>query len=208
MSIFTLGIVLEAEDEASQHLGIHLGKLDGPYLLNHLTRRGAETAAVTHLEGGLKRDGEGPTRMVGADVRLINPGAGKVESRGDTSRWLLAISLFLVAKGGLERARAAGLETCMGSALELDILDAALFAELTLGSATSLGIDNEDVGLDDIEGGYEVDDTPTLVDISLLDGLDIAHHEEALFLGKHGLAVLVLQVGGIRTYAYIELTKL
>ena len=203
MSIFTLGIVLEAEDEAGQHLGIHLGELDGPYLLYHLTRRGAETAAVAHLEGGLEGDGEGPTGMVLADVGLVDPGASEVESRGDTSRWLLAISFLLGAESGLERARAAGLETCMGSALELDILDAALFTELALRSATSLGIDNEDVGLDDIEGGYEVDDTPTLVDIGLLNGLDILDHEEALLLGEHRLAVLVLEVGGIRTDTYI-----
>ena len=208
MSIFTLGIVLEAEDEAGQHLGIHLGKLDGPYLLNHLTRRSAETAAVAHLEGGLEGDGEGPTGMMLADVGLVNPSAGKVESRGYTSRWLLAISFLLGAESGLERARTASLKTCMGSALELDILDAALLAELTLGSATALGINNEDVGLDNIESGYEVDDSPTLVNIGFLNGLDILHHEEALLLREHGLAMLILEVGGIGTDTHIQLTKL
>ena len=208
MSIFTLGIVLEAEDEAGQHLRIHLGKLDGPYLLNHLTRRSAETAAVAHLEGGLEGDGEGPTGMMLADVGLVNPGAGKVESSGYTSRRLLAISFLLGAESGLERARTTGLKTGMGSALELDILDAALLAELTLGSATALGIDNKDVGLDNIESGYEVDDSPTLVNIGFLNGLDILHHEEALLLREHGLAMLILEVGGIRSDTHIQLTKL
>jgi hypothetical protein len=96
----------------------------------------------------------------------------------------------------------------MGGALKLDILDAALLAELTLDVAAALGIDNEDVGLDEVQGRKEVDDSPTLVDIGFLDGLDVLDHEEALFLGEHGLAVLILEVGGIGTYAYIELTKL
>lgn len=208
MSIFTLGIVLEAEDETGQHLGIHLGKLDGPYLLDHLAGRGTQATTVAHLEGGLEGDGEGPTGMMLADVGLVNPSAGKVESRGYTSRWLLAISFLLGAESCLERARTASLKTGMGSALELDILDAALLAELTLGSATALGIDNKDVGLDNIESGNEVDDSPTLVDVGFLDGLDILHHEEALLLREHGLAMLILEVGGIRSDTHIQLTKL
>ena len=96
----------------------------------------------------------------------------------------------------------------MGGALKLDILDAALLAELTLGVAASLGIDNEDVGLDEVQGGKEVDDSPTLVDIGFLNGLDVLDHEEALFLGEHGLAVLILQVGGIGADADIEVSKL
>ena len=54
MSVLTLGVVLEAEDEASEHLGIHLGELDGPNLLNHLTGRGTQSTTVAHLEGGLQ----------------------------------------------------------------------------------------------------------------------------------------------------------
>ena len=78
MSVLTLGIILEAENEAGQHLGIHLGQLHGPYLLDHLTRGGAQAAAVAHLEGGLQRDGDGPAGMVHADVGLVDPGAGEV----------------------------------------------------------------------------------------------------------------------------------
>ena len=209
MSVLTLGVVLEAEDEAGERLGIHLGELHGPYLLDHLTRRGAQATTVAHLEGGLQGDGDGPAGMVLADVGLVDPGTGEIQPCWNTAigRWLLAIG-FLAAEGCLEGAGAAGLQACMGGALELDVLDAALLAELTLGVAAALGIDNEDVGLDEVQGGEEVDDSPTLVDIGFLDGLDVLDHEEALFLGEHGLAVLVLKVGGIGTDAYIELTKL
>ena len=114
----------------------------------------------------------------------------------------------LSAESGLEGAGAAGLQAGMGGALELDILDATLLAQLTLGGAAALGIDNEDIGLDEVERGDEVDDATTLVDIGLLDGLDIAHHEEALLLGEHGFAVLILEIGGIGTDTYIEVAKL
>lgn len=54
VAVFTLGVVLEAEDEAGEHLGVHLRELDGPDLLNHLARRGAQATTVSHLKGGLK----------------------------------------------------------------------------------------------------------------------------------------------------------
>lgn len=79
VTVFALGIVLKAEDEAGKHLGVHLGELDGPYLLDHLTSGGAKATTVAHLEGGLKGDGEGPTGMVHTDVGLINPGAGQIQ---------------------------------------------------------------------------------------------------------------------------------
>ena len=115
---------------------------------------------------------------------------------------------MLGAEGGLERAGAAGLEACVGGALELYILDAALLTELTLGGTAALGIDDEDVGLDEIERGDEVDDSTTLVDIGFLDGLDILDHKQTLLLGKHGFTVLVFQVGSIRADTYIEVSKL
>ena len=96
----------------------------------------------------------------------------------------------------------------MGCALELDVLDTSLFAELALGRAATFGIDHEDVGLYNIEGGNEVDDSTTLVDIGLLDGLDVLDHEETFFLGEHGFTMFIFQIGSIRAYAYIEVTKL
>ena len=209
MSVLALGAVLETEDEAGKHLGIHLGELHGPYLLNHLAGRGAETATVAHLEGGFKRDGDGPAGMVHADVGLVDPGASEVQPcwNACTGCWLLAVGL-LGAEGGFQRTGAAGLQALMGCALELDVLYAALLAELALGGAASLGIDDEDVGLDEVERGKEVDDSPTLVDIGFLDGLDILDHEEALLLGEHGLAMLILEVGGIGAYTDVQLSKL
>ena len=94
------------------------------------------------------------------------------------------------------------------STFQFNVLNTSLFAELTLGLAAAIGIDNEDVGLDEVERGKEVDDSPTLVDIGFLDGLDVLDHEEALFLGEHGLAVLVLEVGGVGADAYVQVSKL
>ena len=116
--------------------------------------------------------------------------------------------LLLGAEGGFQGAGATSLKTCMRGAFEFDILDATLLAELTFGGAAALGIDDEDVGLDEVERGDEVDDTATFVDVGLLDGLDITNHEEAFLLREHGLAVLVLLIGGIGADAYIEVTKL
>lgn len=116
-------------------------------------------------------------------------------------------TFLLGAEGGLEGAGAAGLEACVRGALKLDILDATLLAQLTLLGTAALGIDDEDIGLDEVERGDEVDDTTALVDVGFLDGLDIAHHEEALLLGEHGLAVLILLVGGIGADAYVQVAK-
>ena len=93
MAVLTLGVVLEAEDKAGQHLGIHLGKLHGPYLLDHLAGAGAETATVAHIKRGLQRDGDGPAGMVHADIGLVDPGASEVQPCWNTaiSCWLLAI---------------------------------------------------------------------------------------------------------------------
>ena len=96
----------------------------------------------------------------------------------------------------------------VGGALQFDILDAALFAELTLGRAAAFGIDYEYIGLDQVECGDEVDDATAIVDIGFLDGLDILDHKQAFLLGEHGLTMLVLQVGGIGADAYIEVAKL
>ena len=148
--------------------------------------------------------------MVLADIGLVDPGAGEVEAGGDAciGSGLLAMGFVLGAEGGLEGAGAAGLQPLVGGALQLDVLDAALLAELTLLGTAALGIDDEDVGLDEVERGEEVDDAPTLVDIGFLDGLDIAYHKQTLLLREHGLAVLVLEVGGIGADAYIEVAKL
>ena len=176
VTTLTLGVVLEAEDKAGEHLGIHLGELHGPDLLYHLTSRGTHAAAVAHIEGGLQGDGNSPAGMILADVGLVDPGAGEVQPCWNAMRCgLLAVGL-LGAEGGLEGTGAAGLETCMGGALQLNILDAALFAQLAFLGTASLGIDNEDVGLDDIERGDEVDDAAALIDIGFLDGLDILDH--------------------------------
>ena len=78
--ILPFGIVLEAENQAGKHLGVHLRELDRPYLLNHLPGAGGQPAAVPHLESGLYGYGDCPAGVVAADIRLVYPGAGKVEA--------------------------------------------------------------------------------------------------------------------------------
>ena len=151
--------------------------------------------------------------MVLADVGLVDPGAGDIQPcwnrRFMISEFRIQNSSFLLgAEGGLKGAGAAGLEACVGGALQFYILYAALFAQLALLGAAAFGIDDKDVGLDNVERGNEVDDSPTLIDIGFLDGLDIAHHEEALLLWEHGFTVLILQIGGIGADADIEIAKL
>ena len=117
-------------------------------------------------------------------------------------------SLLLGAQSGFEATGAAGLKALVRGTLQLYLLDASRLAELALGSAAALGIDDEDVGLHEVERGDEVDDATALVDVGFLHGLDVLYHEQAFLLGEHGLAVLVLQVGGIGANAYIEVTEL
>ena len=212
VAVFSLGVVLETEHEAGKGLGVHLGETHRPDLLYHLTGAGAEAATVAHLKGGLQGDGDGPTGVVLADVGLVDPGTGDIQPCWNRAIgfWLLAVGgrWLLLAEGGFEGAGAAGLEAGMGCALELDVLDASFFAKLALGWAAAFGIDHEDVGLYDVEGGDKVDDSTTLIDIGFFHGLDVPYHEEAFFLGEHGLTMFVLEVGGIGPYAYIEVAKL
>ena len=101
--VLTLGVVLETEDQTGKHLGIHIGQLHGPYLLDHLAGAGAQAASVTYLKGGFQRDGDGPTGMVLADIGLVYPGSGKIQPC-----WNTAIGCWLKAIGSLQ-----GTEGCL-----------------------------------------------------------------------------------------------
>ena len=68
-TIVTFRIVLEAEYQSGEHLRIYLRQLHRPNLLNHLTGRGRQTAAVAHLKGRFQRDGNRPSRMIHAYIR-------------------------------------------------------------------------------------------------------------------------------------------
>ena len=48
----------------------------------------------------------------------------------------------------------------------------------------------------------------SLVDVGFFYGFDIPDHKKTLFLGKHGLAVLVFLIGRIGTNSHIEIAKL
>ena len=50
-AVVALRIILEAEDQTGEHLGIHLWELHRPYLLDHVTGGCGETTSVSYLEG-------------------------------------------------------------------------------------------------------------------------------------------------------------
>ena len=78
------------------------------------------------------------------DIRLVYPGAGQVEPRGQ-----LVERLF---QGGA----AAGLQSLAGLALEHDIVHAALTAQLALVLTVAILVDHQAVGVNDIEGGEKI----------------------------------------------------
>ena len=88
-SVGPLGVVLEAEDQFGQRFGVHVGQLVGPDLADHVAGAGTEAATLADLEGGLQAYGDGPAGGVLRDVGLVNPGAGKVQARGDLRRYFL-----------------------------------------------------------------------------------------------------------------------
>lgn len=53
-AVVTLRIVLEAEDQTGEHLGIHLWELHRPDLLDHVTGGCGETTSVSYLEGWIQ----------------------------------------------------------------------------------------------------------------------------------------------------------
>ena len=79
-AVTSFGVVLKAEDELCQHLGIHLGQFDGPDSLYLFARGGREAATVPYLKVRYKRDGERPAGSEAADIGLVNPSASKVEA--------------------------------------------------------------------------------------------------------------------------------
>ena len=72
-TIVTLRIVLKAEYQSGEHLRIHLRQLHRPYLQNHLTGRGRQTAAVAHLKGRFQRDGKQTHLLRSPQTHPVSP---------------------------------------------------------------------------------------------------------------------------------------
>lgn len=96
------------------------------------------------------------------------------------------------------------MEAVGGFALEDDILDAALGAEVAFFVGAAIFVDDKDIGLELVDGGDEVHDAMAAVDESILDIFDAFDHEESLLLGIDGFVVLVIEDGGIGADAHIE----
>jgi len=176
-----LGVVLKAEHQLGQYLGIHIGQLVRPNLANLVAGAGAEAATLSDFEGGLQADGDGPAGGVLGDVGLVNPGAGKVKTGG-----YLAFCLFEVGGG-------AGFESFLGYALQHHIFYSVLLAELALVFVAAIAVHHQDIGSDSLHGGDKVHDAAALVDEGIFHVADALDHEQALLLGVDGLVVLILQ---------------
>lgn len=104
----------------------------------------------------------------------------------------------------LECCAAAGDEAFCGDALEDDVLDAVLTAEVSLGGAVAVFVDDEDVGTEALEVGGEVEVSAAAVDEGVVDVTDGLDHEEALGFGVCGVVVLELHDGGVAADADVE----
>ena len=94
----------------------------------------------------------------------------------------------------------------MRGALKFDILYASFLADAALIVASAFRIDYENVRLHYIQSRNVVDDSASGVDVGVLHIFDALDHEEALLLREHRLAVLVFEVGLVRSYSHIEVT--
>ena len=195
-AVAALRVVLEAEDELGEGLGVHVGQLHRPYFLDHVARRGGEAATFTYLEGGLQRDGDGPAGGITRDIGLVDPCASQIEAGGD-----LAYILF-------QGRRRTCLEAIGREALQHDIFNATLLAETTFLLSGAVFVDHEDVGLHPLHRADEVHHTVAIVDESVFHVSDSLHHEETFLFGIERLMVLIVQDGLIGADTDIEVTIL
>lgn len=191
-----LRIVLEAEHQLRQRLGVHVGEAVGPYLANHVARAGGEAATLANLEGGLQTDGQRPAGGVLRNIGLVNPRPRQVQSRRD------------LALGLLEVGAAAGGEALVRVSVQFYVLNAPLLAAATLLLAAAVAVHHKHVGLHDVQRGHEVHHPAPRVDIRILHIADALHHEQALLFAVDGLAVLVAQVRLVAPDTYVQVAIL
>ena len=63
-AVLALRIILEAEHEPSQYLGLHIRQLHWPYTLDNVASRRAETATLTYVKSRFQGYGQGPARAM------------------------------------------------------------------------------------------------------------------------------------------------
>ena len=93
----------------------------------------------------------------------------------------------------------------MGSTLQLNVLDPSLPADPALFITAAFCIDHKNVRTDNIQCRKKVNHTSAGIDICIFDIADTLDHEQTLFLRKHRLAMLVLEICLIGTDSHIEI---
>ena len=185
--------VLKAEEQTGEHLLIVVGQLVGPYLAGGIARGGRHSATLHEFHCRLDGYSERPAGTKLRYVGLVDPRACQVYAVREMRFHPLA-----------ERSGGAGLQSGVGHALKLDVLDAAVGAEAAFHVAAAVGVDHEDVGLHQIERIEKVEHAAAVVDVGIGDVADGLDHIEALLLGVDGLAVFQLLDGAVGAYAHVE----
>ena len=127
---------------------------------------------------------------------MVNPRPRQVQTRGQ------------LTLGLLEARATACLQALAGFTLEHDVLHAALTAQLALVLTVAVLVDHQAVRMDHVEGGQEVQETATLIDVGLLDIADGTYHKQPLLLAIHRLVTLQGLDGLVAADAHIQVTKL
>ena len=167
-----------------------------PMLSCAVACRGGEAAALAHLESGLQRDSDGPSRGEAGDVGLIDPSASEIQAGGN-----LAEVLF-------QRGGRTGFQPFGGGALQYNVFDASLLAKLTFCFGGAVFVDHKDIGLQPVDSTDEVHHAVAVVDEGVFHVTDGLHHEEALLFGIERLMVFVVQDSLVGADAHIEVAIL
>ena len=72
-AVAALGVVLKAEHQFGKHFRVHVGKVIGPYLLDHVAGGGGEAATFPDFKSGFQTDGDGPSGGEAGNVGLVDP---------------------------------------------------------------------------------------------------------------------------------------
>jgi hypothetical protein len=129
-----------------------------------------------------------------ADIWLVYPSSGKVESCRELTRTLL------------KRSAASRFKAFMWITLKHNVLDSTFLAQPAFIFITAITVDYKDIRLYNIKGRYKVHDSVTGIDICFLYIADTFDHEQSLLLGIDCLVVLIMQNRLIRSDSYIKVS--
>ena len=192
----TLGVVLKAEDELCQHLGVHIRQLIRPHFLDHVACRGAQSAAFPNLESRLKRYRYRPSWSKTRNIRLVDPGACKIEACRDA-----ALDFFKLSAG-------TGSQAFLRRTLQHYVFHPSLLADPALIIISAVFVHHKDIRLHDIQRREEIQNATALIYVSVLHITDALHHKKTFLFTVNSLVVLVALDGFVAANSNIQITVL